>query len=85
MTQLLVLLRAQMYYQARLDLQNHTLRIKLDTTKEEMQLIKELTIVTYKVNDKIIQIEPKEKIKDKMGGKSPNMAARKTSKGRGHI
>lgn len=67
-------LRAQMYYQARLDLQNHTLRIKLDTRKEEKQLIKELTIVTYKVSDKIIQIVPKEKIKEKLGGKSPNMA-----------
>jgi len=37
-------------------------------------LIKELTIVTYKVNDRIIQIEPKEKIKEKLAGKSPNMA-----------
>jgi len=67
-------LRAQMYYQARLDLQNHTVRINLRDKKREQQLIKELTIVSYKVSDKTIQIEPKEKIKEKMGGKSPNVA-----------
>ena len=63
-----------MYFQARLDLQNHQVRINLGNKKVEDQLIKELVSIKYKVTDGFIIIDPKEEVKKSLGGKSPNLA-----------
>lgn len=67
-------LRAQMYWQARLDLMNRRCAIGFSDMSLLMRLAKELTMPTYKVSDKAIVIEKKEDIKLRMGGKSPNLA-----------
>jgi len=70
-----VSLRAQMYYQLRLDLVNKQIRINLgDNPRLKKKLIEQLIIVKYTVTDKHIKIEPKEEIKKRMGGESPNIA-----------
>lgn len=66
-------MRAQMWFQARIDLQNCDLSIDIVARPILMQLAKELTMVRYKVNDGHIIIEKKEDIKERLGGKSPNM------------
>lgn len=65
-------LRAQMWYQARVDLQNRAVRIKIPLG-DLYQLAKELTMPRYKVSDGAIVLEPKPDIKKRLG-KSPNMA-----------
>lgn len=67
-------LRAQMWFQARIDLQNCDLSIDITNQAILNSLAKELTMVRYKVTDGAIIIEKKESIKERMGGKSPNMA-----------
>lgn len=66
-------LRSQMYYLASVDLQKGN--IILDLPKNTLnQLIRELTVIRYKVTPRGLQIEDKEEIKKRLGGKSPNVA-----------
>lgn len=66
-------LRVQMYVQARIDLQNRYIRLNIPKNILK-QLIKELTIIKYKLTDGYLVIDSKEEIKSKLGGKSPNLA-----------
>ncbi len=66
-------LRAQMYFQAMLDLSAGEIVLNLPG-KVFNALKKELLMVTYKVSSGKIVIESKEEIKKRLGGKSPNMA-----------
>ena len=66
-------LRSQMYFTAMLDLKKGDIRINIPA-KEYKALKRELLIITYSVTGGKIGIEPKEQIKKKLGGKSPNMA-----------
>jgi hypothetical protein len=66
--------RAQMWFQARLDLQNRTVKIGLTDSRILNELAKQLTMVRYTVSDGHIVIEKKDDIKERLGGKSPNMA-----------
>ena len=68
-----VSMREQMYWQARVDLQNHDIIIDLNDRTIESALIKELTSITYSPSNRSIAIEKKENIKKKLSGKSPNM------------
>lgn len=66
-------LRSQMYFTAAIDLQKNL--VILDLPIEMIrQLIKELTTIKYKVTPRGIQVEDKEEIKKRLGGKSPNVA-----------
>ena len=66
-------LRAQMYYQAMLDLQNS--EIVIDIPERVFSLLKkELLIIDFELSNNSIKIEDKKKIKKKLGGKSPNYA-----------
>lgn len=66
-------LRSQMFFLLSVDLQKGN--IVLDLPTEMMrQLIKELCTIKYKVTTRGIQIEDKEEIKKRLGGKSPNVA-----------
>lgn len=67
-------LRAHMWFQARLDLQNRTVKIGLTNFRVLNELAKQLTMVRYKVTDGCIVLEKKDDIKERLGGKSPNMA-----------
>lgn len=67
-------LRAQMYFQARIDLMNFDLSIDIIQRHILFQLAKELTMVRYKLKDAHILIEKKDDIKERLGNKSPNMA-----------
>jgi hypothetical protein len=61
-------LRAQMYWQVREDLRND----RTDMIPDE-ELTQELVVVTFSDNDKIVTIEPKDEIKEKLPkGRSPN-------------
>lgn len=65
-------LRAQMYFQARLDIMKR--EIVLDVQPKILKaLVKELTTIKYTTNQKSIVIEAKQDIKKRLG-KSPNMA-----------
>jgi phage terminase large subunit len=66
--------RAQMWFQVRIDAQKGDFSIDIIEGPIRNQLIKELTMVRYKVNDGHILIEKKEDIKKRYGGKSPNIA-----------
>lgn len=66
-------LRAHMYFQAMLDLNDGELILNLPG-KVFNALKRELLMATYKVNSGKIIIESKEEIKKRLGGKSPNMA-----------
>lgn len=65
-------LRAQMWYEARIDLQNKNVRLNIPYG-DLLKLGKELTMPRYKVSEGAIVLEPKEEIKKRLG-KSPNMA-----------
>jgi phage terminase large subunit len=67
-------LRAQMWFQARLDLQNRDCRIALTNSRILTELVRQLTTVKYTVSDGYIVIEKKKDIKERLGGKSPNLA-----------
>lgn len=66
-------LRSQMYYLASVDLQKGNIIFDLDKRLID-QLTKELTTIKYKVTPRGIQVEDKEEIKKRLGGKSPNVA-----------
>jgi hypothetical protein len=66
-------LRAQMYWQARQDLQAG--RVILDIPKQVfIQLKRELVAHSYTTKGGSIIVEEKEKVKQKLGNKSPNVA-----------
>jgi phage terminase large subunit len=67
-------LRAQMWFQARIDLQRGEISIDVTDLHILNRLAEELTMVRYKVTDGHIVIEKKDSIKERMGGKSPNLA-----------
>jgi len=66
--------RAQMWFQLRIDLQNVDFRIDILDMALLNALAEQLTMVRYKVTDGHIIIEKKESIKERTGGKSPNLA-----------
>jgi len=66
-------LRSQMYFKASVDLQKGNVILDI-SDKDLRQLIKELTTIKYKVTPRGIQVEDKEEIKKRLGGKSPNVA-----------
>lgn len=66
-------LRSQMYFQAAMDLRDGDIIINLPK-KIWRQLSRELTIAKYSIKGGKISIEPKEEIKKRLGGKSPNVA-----------
>jgi len=66
-------LRSQMYFTASIDLQKGNIILDLPDVMIR-QLIKELTTIKYKVTPRGIQVEDKEEIKKRLGGKSPNVA-----------
>ena len=67
-------LRSQMYFALREDLQKR--RIKITVTNKSMvkQLVKELTLPTFVQGSGAINVQPKQEIKKKLGGKSPDIA-----------
>lgn len=67
-------LRAQMWFQLRIDLMNVDFCIDITNMALLELLAEELTSVKYEVKDKHIIIEKKEDIKSRIGGKSPNKA-----------
>ncbi|MCU0439336.1 MAG: hypothetical protein MUC49_15695 [Raineya sp.] len=67
-------LRSQMYWEAREDLRNKKISIKLEDKRLIERLITELVEPKYTVTDKTISVEKKEIIKQRLGGKSPNIA-----------
>lgn len=67
-------MRAQMWFQLRIDLQNCDFSIDITDIALLNEIAKELTMVRYKVTDGHIVIEKKEDIKERLGGKSPNKA-----------
>lgn len=68
-------LRAQMWFQARIDLQNNNIDFDVAISPRDLyQLAKELTMVKYRVNDGYMIIEPKEDLKKRLNNKSPNKA-----------
>jgi hypothetical protein len=67
-------LRAQMYWEAREDLRQLKISIQLKDARMVEQLKKELTIPRYEYRASTIAVEPKESIKKRMGGNSPNLA-----------
>jgi hypothetical protein len=67
-------LRSQMYYQLRDDLQNRRIALDIKDKKLFMALAKELVLPTYTTKGGKIQVEHKENIKKRLGGKSPNLA-----------
>lgn len=65
--------RTQMYYQARVDLQNGDVSIEIIDRRVFWELAKQLVTPRYK-NEGGIILEKKEDIKERMGGKSPTLA-----------
>ncbi len=65
-------LRAQMWYQARLDLENRAVKLNIPLG-DLFLLAKELTMPRYKLSDGAIVLEKKEDVKKRLG-KSPNKA-----------
>jgi hypothetical protein len=66
-------LRAQMYFQARQDLQHRKIAIDIPDKTLFRKLAKELVMATYTTNAGRILIEPKKDITKRLG-KSPNLA-----------
>lgn len=66
-------MRAQMWFQARLDLMNGTVRLEIQDRKTLRQLIKELTTPKFRLVGGAVNIESKESIKKRLGGASPNL------------
>ena len=67
-------MRAQMYYQARLDLQNKDCIIDIKDRRVLDELIRQLITIKYKVTNGNIVVESKADIKKRLGGKSTNEA-----------
>lgn len=67
-------LRSQMYFALREDLQNRAFKIAIADKAKVKQLIKELTIPTFVQGNGAINVQPKQEIKKKLGGKSPDIA-----------
>lgn len=67
-------LRAQMYWELREDLRNKRIGIHIDDSAVFDQLCEELCTPKFVLKSAYIQVEPKEDIKKRMGGKSPNIA-----------
>lgn len=66
-------LRTQMYWELREDIRNK--RVVFDLTPEIMRLVKaELCVAKYSLTAGAIQVEKKDMIKKRLGGKSPNIA-----------
>lgn len=66
-------LRSHMYYQAAIDLRDSNVILNIPK-KLWKQLAKELTIIKYSIKSGKINVEPKDEIKKRLGGKSPNLA-----------
>lgn len=66
-------LRAQMLFQLRLDFMRHEFILDLDDPYVQREIVKQCTLIKYRVTDKNIVVESKEKIKKRLGGKSPNI------------
>jgi len=67
-------LRAQMYWQMRLDLINREIFFSITDSQLFRKLAKQLTMPRYVVSNTQIVLEKKEDIKKRMGGESPNLA-----------
>lgn len=67
-------LRSQMYFEAREDLRMCEVIIGIKDERILRQLRKELITIKYKVQGGKIQVEEKEVLKKRLGGKSPNLA-----------
>lgn len=67
-------LRSQMYYELREDLRQGRISISITDKLLLEQLFGELTAVNFDSKNGKITIEPKEAIKKRLGGKSPNVA-----------
>ena len=69
-----VSLRAQMYWELREDLRRKKISIRLNDANMVYQLRKQLVIPKWDMRSNMIAIEKKEHIKERMAGKSPNVA-----------
>lgn len=67
-------LRAMMYWEAREDLRQKKVSLKLTDKAMLTRLKKELTVPRYEYRANTISVEAKENIKKRMGGASPNIA-----------
>lgn len=67
-------LRAQMYWEFREDLRLGLVDIDIEDKTVLDGLFMELTIIRVRYKDNFIVVEPKEEIKKRLGGKSPNKA-----------
>lgn len=67
-------LRSQMYWELREDLRKEQVSIQITDIATLTRLKMELSEPKYQVNDKTIIVERKESIKQRLGGKSPNLA-----------
>lgn len=67
-------LRSQMYWEFREDLRLSEVVISITDTHIYNALVKELTVIRFALSANSIAIEPKELIKKRLEGKSPNLA-----------
>lgn len=67
-------LRSQMYWELREDLRNGHLQFDIDNAALCQRIMVELTTPRFKVSSANVQVEKKEDIKKRLGGKSPNIA-----------
>jgi len=67
-------LRSQMYWELREDLRNGHLQFDIDNPALCQRIMVELTTPRFKVSSANVQVEKKEDIKKRLGGKSPNIA-----------
>lgn len=67
-------LRSQMYWELREDLRNGLLQFDIDNPAMMQRIMVELTTPRFKVSSSNVQVERKEDIKKRLGGKSPNVA-----------
>lgn len=67
-------LRSQMYWELREDLRNGLVQFDIDNPAMMQRIMVELTTPRFKVSSSNVQVERKEDIKKRLGGKSPNVA-----------
>lgn len=67
-------LRSQMYWELREDLRKKHIQIQVTNPQMLTQIKKELCIIKFEANSSSIEVEKKENIKKRLGGKSPNVA-----------
>jgi len=67
-------LRSQMYFEAREDLRSGEVIIGIKDKRVLQRLKTELITIKYKVQGGKIQVEDKQELKKRLGGKSPNLA-----------